>query len=145
MNNPPEAGEPAAAAAWLSSLTPDELETVYEPPGYKFMYIVVALTKRWLLAGGLKPAENLVLLERLHSLVDGHFTSEKLASIEPAGDLEEQIFKEAKSLDPPKIDRLPASFEILTSSRVFWHFCVLNPSLLAAVKKHPRFTSGAAA
>ena len=49
MNNPPEPYDPEAQAAWLDSLTPDEMEVVREPVGYKFTYILVALTKRWLL------------------------------------------------------------------------------------------------
>ncbi|MGH6673320.1 MAG: hypothetical protein ACRECV_15280, partial [Xanthobacteraceae bacterium] len=45
-----------------------------------------------------------------------------------------RIFQEARSLDPPDEKSGRASFDVLTSPRVFWHLVTLNPSILAAIK-----------
>ncbi len=54
-----------------------------------------------------------------NALTDSYFTPE--TAIEPMGDTEYQIFKEAKSLDPPGDKTAAATFRVLTSPRVAWH------------------------
>ena len=45
------------------------------------------------------------------------------------------IFREARTLDPPKDEtRCAASFEVLATPSVFQHFVQLNPSIMAAIK-----------
>jgi len=66
---------------------------------------------------------------------------EMLAIIEPAGDTEMEMMNEARSLDRED-DRLgQASFDVLTSWRVFGHFRRLNPSFLAAIKLRQQMTA----
>jgi hypothetical protein len=95
---------------------------------------MVALTKRALLTKDIKPAEQLLLLEKMNSLTDQYFTPEMLATIEPMGDIGYEIFKVARSLDLPGDKSARPSFDVLTSPRVFRHFVTLNPSILAAIK-----------
>jgi hypothetical protein len=135
MNNSPAPYSHEAHCAWLASLSADESLVVQTPSGYLMFFLMTAATKRWLSFEDLKPADRLFMLEKMHGMIDQYFTSEMLATIQPMGDIEYQIWREARSLDPPyKAWCRSASFEILTSPRVFWHFVTLNPSLLATIK-----------
>jgi hypothetical protein len=134
MNNSPEPYDHETHSAWLASLSPDESLIVNTPQGYLLMFIVVALTKRGLRANNIKPAEQLFLLEKMNGLTDQYFTPEMLATIEPMGDTEYEIFREARSLDPPDDKTAAASFKVLTSPRVFSHLARLSPSIFAAIK-----------
>jgi hypothetical protein len=131
MNNPPEPYTPEAQSAWLNSLSPDESLIAHWPAGRQQDLIWIALAKRVLLDFGTShPAEQLRLLECMHKLAD----PEMVAIIDPAGDTECQIIDAARSLDPPDDKWGRASFDVLTSARVFGHLATLNPSLLAAIK-----------
>jgi hypothetical protein len=135
MNNPPTPYGHDAHCAWLESLSSDESLVVQTPPGYLMFFFMTAATKRWLSWESLKPADRLFMLEKMHEMIDQYFTAEMLATIQPMGDVEYQIWIEAQSLDPPdKAWCLSKRFEILISPWVFWHFVTLNPSLLAAIK-----------
>jgi hypothetical protein len=134
MNNPPGPYDHDQHSAWLASLSPDESLVVHTPSGYLLLFIIVALTKRALLTEGIKPAEQLHLLEKMNRLTDQYFTPAMLAVIEPMGDTEYKIYEQAKSLDPPGDKSARASFDVLTIPRVFWHLVTLNPSILAAIK-----------
>ena len=112
----------------------DENAVAITPRGYRYALILAALTKRVLLAKDLKPHDRLELLERLDRVTDRSFSPAVIAVIEPASDVESAIVHEAHSLDPPNNQRCGASFDVLTSQRVFCNFLMLNPSLLAAVK-----------
>jgi hypothetical protein len=139
MNNPPTPYSHEAHCAWLASLSPDESFVVHTTAGYLMSYLMAAATKRWLSSESLKPADRLFMLEKMHAMTDTYFTLEMLTTIQPMGDVEYQIMNEAWSLDPPdEKARGNASFEVLTSPRVFWHFVTLNPSLLAAIKIQKR-------
>ena len=71
----------------------------------------------------------------MNELTEGpYFTPAMIAMIEPTGATEYKIFEEAKSLDRPDDKLGQASFKVLTSPRVFWGLCELNPSILAAMK-----------
>ncbi len=131
MNNAPEPYTPEGHAAWLDSLSADELLVIHMPSGYRFIFIAVALAKRGL--ENHKSADQLLLLKKINGLTDQNFTPEMLATIEPMGDTEYAIFKEARSLDAGDKASM-AGFEVLTSPRVFWHLVTLNPSLLKAIK-----------
>jgi hypothetical protein len=128
VNNPPDHNVP------IDAMTFDQRCIVFTPVGYRYSFILAALTKRFLLHDEIQPADKLELLERLHSLVDFYFTTEMLATIEPASDTEWQIYETAETLDPADDKRARASFDILTSGTVFDHICTLNPSILAAIK-----------
>lgn len=137
MNNPPDLYDELyheKHSAWLASLSADELLVVRTPVGYLHTFIAVSLMKRALLTEGIKPAEQLDLLEKMNSWLDLYFTREMLATIEPICDTGYAIFAEAKSLDRPADKLGQASFEVLTCPRVFWHLTTLNPSILAAIK-----------
>jgi len=142
MNNPPEPYDREKHEAWFGSLSPDELLVVHTPQGYRIMFILVALTKRALLTKGIKPAEQLDLLEKMHSLTDQYFTPEMLAMIDPMGDVEYSIYQEAKTLDSPGDKAAMGSFRMLTSCRVFWMFVTANPSMLDAIKFHEATRNG---
>jgi hypothetical protein len=143
MNNPPEPYDREEHSAWLAPLSPDATFVTHTPSGYKLIFIMVALTKRALLTKDIKPAEQLLLLEKMNGLTDQYFTPEMLATIEPMGDTEYEIFKEARSLSPPGDKTCRASFDVLTSPRVFGHFITLNPSILAAIKLRDAVRHGA--
>jgi hypothetical protein len=110
--------------------------------GQIFSFIAVAATKRTLQDDTtMKAGDRLRLLEKLNGLTDLNFTAAMLALIDPMSDLELEIYREAKSLDPPRPKKddpssvyFQASFEILTSPKVFEHFIALNPGLAAAVR-----------
>lgn len=135
MDNPPEPYTPEGQSAWLASLTPDESLIVHTPAGYLMFFVVVALTKRALAMDDMKAGERLYFLEKLNGLTDQNFTPSMLATIEPMSDLEYEIFCEAKSLDGTDDKSAEASFQILTSPRVFGHLATLNPSFIAAMKQ----------
>lgn len=112
------------------------------PSGYRYVFTIVALTKRALLAD-MPHAERLALLESMHGLTDMHFTPEMLAMIQPAGEAECAIISEALKLDDgleTPADRVirGGSFEVLTSERVWRGLCALNSSFGAAIRS--RFT-----
>lgn len=111
------------------------LET--EPVGYRFFYIAAAIAKRFLLSKDVDPQDRLLVLEKMHRLVDNGFTEQMLATVEPAGDTEELIFKEAKSLKTQGEYLMPAYFDALTRDQTFFYFAALNPSILAAMKLRP--------
>jgi len=93
----------------------------------------------------MKPGKRLKLLELLNSLTDNWLTPEMLAIIAPASDTEMAMVNEARSLDRED-DRLgQASFDVLTSWRVFKHFRRLNPSFMAAIKLRQQMTATGAA
>jgi hypothetical protein len=144
MDNPPEPHDPEQHSAWLASLSPDEVLVVYTPPGYQMNFIIVALTKRALLMEEIKPGEQLELLENMNALTDRYFTAEMLSMIEPVSDTEYEIFAAAKMLDKPSDKCATASFKVLTSPRVFWHICTLNPSILAALRHEAQQRKAAA-
>jgi hypothetical protein len=110
--------------------------------GHALSFIAVALVKRALLDDTtMNAGDRLRLLEKLNGLTDLNFTAAMLALIDPMSDLELEIYREAKSLDPPRPKKddprslhFQASFEILTSPKVFEHFIALNPGLAAAVR-----------
>jgi hypothetical protein len=134
MNNPPEPHDHEKHCAWLASLSSDESLVVHTPSGYLLTFIMIALTKRALLTKDIKPADQLLLLEKMNGLTDQYFTPEMLATVEPMGNTEYKIFEKAKSLDRPGDKAGRASYKVLTSPHVFWHFITLNPSILAAMK-----------
>jgi hypothetical protein len=104
--------------------------------GHKLSFIIAALTKRTLQIPGIKPADRLALLEKLNRLTDDYFTADMLASISPMCDTAFAIFKEARTLDPPRDDaHCAASFKVLATRHVFDHFVKLNPSIMAAIKQ----------
>ena len=115
--------------------TIDDQLCVNVADGHKWALIIAALTKRTLQIPGLKPAARLDLLEKLNGLTDGYFTPDLLAAIEPMCDTSAAIFREARTLDPPKDEtRCAASFDVLATPSVFQHFVKLNPSIMAAIK-----------
>jgi hypothetical protein len=134
MNNDPQPYDPEAHRAWLDSLSPDELLTVYVPPGHMLTLIGTALMKRAVQSPGIKPGEKLRLLEMVNGWTDLWFTPEMLALVDPMSDTEFQIYREAKSLDPEDDKRCQASFDVLSSPRVFWHFFTLNRGIANAIK-----------
>jgi hypothetical protein len=142
MINPPKSYDQQQHAAWFDSLTPDESLMMSMVVGHQIAFLAVALAKRGLQSPNIKPADQLMVLEKMGRVTDVWFASEMVAIIEPMSDIEYEIYKEAKKLDPPwpknKSDlnssHFKASTELLTSPRVFWHFCTLNPSFIAAAK-----------
>jgi hypothetical protein len=109
----------------------------FVPPGIRYNFIGIALTKRALQSAGLKTGDKLHLLERLNECGD----PEILAMIDPMTDIEFQIFREAKSLDVEGGNLSPAqktqaSFDILTSGKVFSHFVTLNAGMAKAIRWH---------
>ena len=138
MNNAPQPLGSEQHRAWLASLSPDESLVVHTPAGYLFDFLAVAMGKRALMTKGIKPAEQLAVLERMHALVDEYFTPEMLAAVQPMCDTGCAIFEEATSLDPPTSNGSDGAWResarILTCPRVFWHFVTLNPSILIAIK-----------
>jgi hypothetical protein len=115
--------------------TSDDELCLHVPDGHKWSFIAAALTKRALQIAGIKPADRLDFLERLHGLTNRYFTADMLATIEPMCDTGYAIFKEARSLDPPQDDtHCAASFNVLATPSVFQHFVKLNPSIMAAIK-----------
>jgi hypothetical protein len=126
--------------AWLDSLSPDDSLVVHTPAGHKHSMLIAAYTKR-VLQYEMPTADRLQFLEKLNGLTDLYFTPEMLALIEPMSDTEIAMVNEARSLDPED-DRLGrASFNVLTSWRVFGHLRRLNPSYLAAMKLRERLTA----
>jgi hypothetical protein len=118
--------------AWWASLSAEQKMIAHIPVGYKFNLLLIALIKRALKCK-MSAGERLQILERLNGMTDGYITPEMLAMIEPAGNTEFEIIKEAQSLDTTA-DRCEASFAVLTMPDVFEKFLCLNPSLLAAIK-----------
>src|SRR5262245_49131717 len=96
MNNPPEPHDHEKHCAWLASLSSDESLVVHTPSGYLLTFIIVALTERALLTKDIKPADQLLLLEKMNGLTDQYFTPEMLATVEPMGNTEYEIFEEVK-------------------------------------------------
>jgi hypothetical protein len=117
----------------MSDATAAEM-ILYTPTGYKLMMLVVAKTKRALQRIDMRVRDRLHILEKMNGFTDQWFTPEMLAMIEPMSDTEEQMFREARSLDPSGGQPFQASAEILTSQQVFGHFVRLNASLLEAIK-----------
>ena len=104
---------------------------LHVPEGHKWNYIFIALTKRTLQIPGIKTADRLDLLEKLNALGSG----DTLTIIEPMCDTAYAIFKEARTLDPPKDEtHCEASFNVLASEKVFGHFCALNPSIMVVIR-----------
>ncbi len=134
MNNPPEPYDHEKHMAWLALLSPDESLIVHTPPGHLMKFIMAAVTKRALLTPNITPAWQLLLLEKMNAMTDVYFTPEMLATIQPMGDTEYEIYREARSLDAPGDKAKMTSFRILTSPRVFWLFVMANGSLLDAIK-----------
>jgi hypothetical protein len=123
--------------------TSDDELCLYVPDGYKWVFIIASLTKRALQIPGLKAADRLNLLEKLNGTTDKFFTANLLASISPMCDTAYDIFKEARSLDPPQDDtHCDASFQVLATPSVFRHFVKLNPSILAAIKERAASRKG---
>ena len=108
------------------------------PAGYQHLMLMAAYAKRGL-QFEMKPGKRLKLLELLNSLCDAWFVPEMLAVITPAGDTEAAMIDEARSLDGDK--GCEASFNVLTSPKVFGHFCKLNASFLAAIKIREQMTA----
>jgi hypothetical protein len=118
----------------------DDRLVLFTPAGYKHFFLWAAYVKR-ALQFELPAGKRLKLLERLNSLTDLYFTPEMLATIEPMSDTEIEMVNEARSLDLED-DRLgQASFDVLTSQRVFGHFLRLNPSLMTAIKLRGEMTA----
>ena len=114
--------------------TDDEL-CLHVADGHKWCLIIAALTKRTLEIPGIKPADRLDMLEKLHSLTDRWFSADILAGISPMCETAYAIFKEARTLDPPQDETHCAeSFKVLATPSVFRHFVQLNPSLMHAIK-----------
>jgi hypothetical protein len=114
---------------------------VNTPAGYQHLMLWAAYAKR-ALQYEMPAGKRLQLLEKLNSLTDDYFAPEMLAIIEPMCDTEIAMVNEARSLDRED-DRIgQASFEVLTSWRVFGHFRRLNPSYLAAIKLREQMTAG---
>lgn len=147
MNNPPEPYSAEEHAAWLDSLTPDESAVVHTSAGSRYSLLLIALIKQALLTDGITPAQQLEFLEHLHGQADTFVTPAMIAMVQPMGNTEYAIYKEAASLDdgldtPAARVAHGGSFRVLTSPRVFWHFCTLNPSILAAVRtRHSEWKS----
>ena len=95
------------------------------PPGYRYLMICAALTKRALLAPNLPPAEKLDLLENLNALSDSVFTPAMLVAIEPMTNVEIQMYEAAAGLDGRDDERCTASFDVLTRN-AFAHFAHLS-------------------
>jgi hypothetical protein len=131
-------------AAWLAALSDDGKLAVYTPAGYIHLMLWASAAKR-ALQWEMKPGKRLKLLEKLNSLTDNYLTPEMLAIIEPMCDTQVEMMNEARSLDRED-DRLgQASFDVLTSWRVFKHFRRLNQSLLAAIKLRQQMTAAGTA
>jgi hypothetical protein len=115
-------------AAWLASLSDDDRLAVHTPAGYIHLMQWASAAKR-ALQWEMRPGKRLKLLELLNSLTDNWLTPEMLAIIALAGDTEMEMMNEARSLDRED-DRLgQASFDVLTSWRVFSHFRALKQLL----------------
>jgi hypothetical protein len=122
----------------------DELSVLQAPTGYLHLMLWAAAAKRALLFD-MPAGKRLQLLEKLNGLTDNYFTPEMLAAITPMSDTEMEMVNEARSLDRED-DRLgQASFDVLTSWRVFGHFRRLNPSYLAAIKLRQQMTAAGTA
>jgi hypothetical protein len=114
------------------------------PAGYIHLMLWASAAKR-ALQWEMKPGKRLRLLELLNGLTDNYFTPDMLAIIEPMSDTEMAMVSEARSLDRED-DRLgQASFDVLTSPKVFGHFRRLNPSFLAAIKLRQQMTAAGTA
>jgi hypothetical protein len=106
--------------------------------GDRYTLLAIALAKRLLKGPDVKADEQLRLLEELNGLTDGRvITAGMLAVIEPMSDAEVALLDEAEA-DDSADDRLPPSFNLLTSSRGFRLFLKLNPSLLIALRRPAR-------
>jgi hypothetical protein len=102
-------------------LSDDDRLAVHTPAGYIHLMLWASAAKR-ALQWEMKPGKRLKLLEMLNSLTDNYFTQDMLAIIEPMCDTQMQMVSEARSLDRED-DRLgQASFDVLTSPKVFGHF-----------------------
>jgi hypothetical protein len=118
----------------------DDDGALQTPAGYVHLMLMAAYAKRGL-QYQMKPGKRLKLLELLNSLTDNYFTPDMLATIEPMSDTEMAMVSEARSLDRED-DRLGnASFDVLTSPKVFGHFLKLNPSFVAAIKLRQQMTA----
>ncbi|HUI12560.1 MAG TPA: hypothetical protein VL048_03710 [Xanthobacteraceae bacterium] len=104
------------------------------PSGHKFTMLFIAYVKYVIANFRMKAGEHLQLLEWLNGTVDIFITSDVLAMIEPMDTTQAEMLMEARSLDDPKDKLANASFDVLTSERVFWHFVTLNQSLLDAIR-----------
>jgi hypothetical protein len=96
--------------------------------GHRYCLVAAAITKRILSEEGLKAGERLEWLEKLNGLTDQYITPEMLAAVEPASDVEAQIFSEAMSL-PIADDHGNASFRVLTRDEVFSLFRSLHSAI----------------
>jgi hypothetical protein len=120
----------AKKSNWHDMLPPGEIV----PAGYMLLLLMVALTKSAALTRGIKPNDQLHLLEMMNGLTDQYLTQEMLAMIEPMPSPGWQIYIEAKSLDSADDKLAKASFAVLTSERVFGHFVRLNRSIVEAIR-----------
>jgi hypothetical protein len=113
------------------------------PPGYYFIFVIVASTKQILRDVKLKAGERLHYLELLNRAIGGLLTPQVLAAIEPACVTQCQMLGELLKLDPPDdrfeyepdrpINPHRYSLELLMRAETFKHFVKLNPGIRAAL------------
>ncbi len=134
-------------SAWLDSMTEDEREICYSPPGFRYTLIIASFLKYMLTRISMTTEERVKHLERLNGLVDDSvvgLTEEGLAAIQVPCDTSIEIISAAMDVDRSDKPPFRESFKLLTSWEVFNHLVALNPSLLAAIKLR-RYRSSAAA
>jgi hypothetical protein len=102
------------------------------PPGFRYTLVMASITKRILQTE--IPAEwRFKFLDHLNRMTDGSdwCTVDVIAAVEPMDDNGHELFREAQKLGPKKALDVYAD--------IFPTFAQLNPSLIAALKKSPRY------
>lgn len=122
----------------LDDVTDDAIGLVSH--GHKYTFALIALYKR-LLQMPIKDGERFRLLQELNSMTGHEISPAGLALVDPASDPELAIIDQANQADVGNDKRSIASFDILSSSRVFRVLLKLNSGMRAAVMighKHSR-------
>jgi hypothetical protein len=114
----------------LDDVTDDAIGLVSH--GHKYTFALIALYKR-LLQMPIKDGERFRLLQELNSMTGHEISPAGLALVDPASDPELAIIDQANQADVGNDKRSIASFDILSSSRVFRVLLKLNSGMRAAV------------
>lgn len=118
----------AERSAWIDSLSADDKLVLYTPAGYRSHIVVAAWVKLALTSMALGAGEQLKLLRGLDRLIDGRFTGQVLAVIEPARAGTSEMIAEAMKLDTD------ARFKMLEGWETFTIMLRLEPSWMEAIR-----------
>jgi hypothetical protein len=111
----------------------DDFRIMMAPVGWRYTLVLISEAKAWLA----EPCDDdfrSYTLNMFDKWCDGWLAPEMIAIVDPMPQEGREIFKEASKLPWRPAWPEPGALDLLAREDVFRSLCVINPSILAAIK-----------